>query len=98
MLSNFVLTEWLVFRGAQTDKSLLFRFASYLLINCTSLLITGPLLLLLVSALGIDALLANVLSLLLLVLGRFAIADSYIWGNKSLGPRRLALSRTQSAH
>jgi putative flippase GtrA len=83
MLSNFALTEWLVFRGAQTDKSLLFRFAGYLLLTCTSLLITGPLLLLLVSTLGIDVVLANVLSLLVLVLGRFTIADSYIWGGAS---------------
>jgi len=92
ILSNFALTEWLVFRGVQTNKSLRFRFASYLVINNTSLLITGPLLLLLVSALGMDLLLANVLSLLLLVLARFAIADSYIWGSKSLGPTRLAFT------
>ena len=92
ILSNFALTEWLVFRGVQTNKSLRFRFASYLVINNTSLLITGPLLLLLVSALGMDLLLANVLSLLLLVLARFVIADSYIWGGKSLGRRRRALT------
>ena len=79
ILSNFALTEWLVFRGAQTDKSLQFRLVSYLLISNTFLLLSGPLLLLLVSALRMDVLLANVLSLVLLVLGRFAIADSYIW-------------------
>jgi hypothetical protein len=39
ILSNFALAEWLVFRGAHTDKSLRFRFASYLLISDTSLLI-----------------------------------------------------------
>ena len=92
ILSNFALAEWLVFRGAHSHKSLRFRFASYLLISDTSLLITGPLLLLLVSAIGIDLLLANVLSLALLVLARFAIADSYIWGGKSPGPKRLAVS------
>jgi dolichol-phosphate mannosyltransferase len=91
ILSNFALTEWLVFRGAQPDKSLPFRFASYLLINNASLLMSGPLLLVLVSALGTDVLVANVLSLVLLVFGRFAIVDSYIWSSKSLDPRRLAL-------
>jgi dolichol-phosphate mannosyltransferase len=85
ILSNFAMTEWLVFRGAQTEKSLLFRFASYVVINNTSLLISGPLLFLLVSA-GMDVLVANVLSLVLLFLGRFAIADSCIWGSKSLSP------------
>jgi dolichol-phosphate mannosyltransferase len=91
ILANFALTEWLVFRGAQSGKSLRFRFASYLLFNNASLLISGPLLLLLVSALGMDVLLANALTLALLVLARFAVADSYIWGGKSLAPRRLAL-------
>jgi putative flippase GtrA len=86
VLSNFALTEWLVFRGAQTERSLLFRFASYAVVSNTSLLISVPLLLLLVSALGMDLLLANALSLVLLCLGRFAIADSYIWGNRSLSP------------
>jgi dolichol-phosphate mannosyltransferase len=82
VLSNFALTEWLVFRRAQPDNSLPSRFASYLLINTASLLVGGPLLLLLVSALGVDVLIANVLSLALLMLVRFAIADSYIWGRK----------------
>jgi dolichol-phosphate mannosyltransferase len=86
LLSNFALTEWLVFRGALTDKSLLCRFGLYLLISDTSLLISGPLLLLLVSALGMNVYLANVLSLVLLVLVRFAIADSCIWGGKALDP------------
>ena len=99
ILSNFALTERLVFRGAKTDTSLPFRFASYLLINNTSLLISGPVLLLFVSALGMDVLLANVLSLVLLVLARFAIADSYIWGRRSLGPSRLAVTQANgSAH
>jgi len=35
------------------------------------------------------------LSLGLLVLGRFAIADSYIWGSKSLLLERLDLSRAE---
>jgi len=90
ILANFALTECFVFRGARTDKPLVFRFASYLLISDASLLISGPLLLLLVSALGIYLLLANVLSLALLFLARFAIADSYIWSGESLGSRRLA--------
>jgi len=90
ILANFALTERLVFRGARTDKPLVFRFASYLLISNAWPLISGPLLLLLVSALGMDLLLANVLSLALLFLARFAIADSYIWSGESLGSRRLA--------
>jgi putative flippase GtrA len=96
ILINFALTEWLAFRGARTDKPLLFRFASYLLISNASLLIGGPWLLLLVSALGMDLLLANVLSLALLFLARFAIADSYIWSGESLCPTRLAFSEAKA--
>jgi dolichol-phosphate mannosyltransferase len=97
ILSNFALTEWLVFRGTGTHaaRSLRFRFASYLLINDTSLLISGPLLLLLVSAVGMDVLLANALSVVLLLVGRFAIADGYIWGSRSLRPRRLVLAQEE---
>ena len=96
ILANFALTERLVFRGARTDKPLVFRFASYLLISDASLLISGPLLLLLVSALGIYLLLANVLSLALLFLARFSIAVSYIWSGVSLDPRRLAFSEAKA--
>jgi putative flippase GtrA len=97
ILCNFALAEWLVFRGARPHNSLLCRFAGYLLVSDASLLISGPLLLLLVSALGIDVLLANVLSLVALALGRFAIADSCIWGGDrpsarlSYTPRRMRI-------
>ena len=96
ILANFALTECFVFRGARTDKPLVFRFASYLLISNASLLIGGPWLLLLVSALGMDLLLANVLSLALLFLARFSIAVSYIWSGVSLDPRRLAFSEAKA--
>jgi dolichol-phosphate mannosyltransferase len=96
ILANFALTECFVFRGARTDKPLVFRFASYLLISNASLLISGPLLLLLVSALAMDLLLANVLSLALLFLARFSIAVSYIWSGVSLDPRRLAFSEAKA--
>ena len=96
ILANFALTECFVFRGARTDKPLVFRFASYLLRSNASLLISGPLLLLLVSALAMDLLLANVLSLALLFLARFSIAGSYIWSGESLDPRRLAFSEAKA--
>src|SRR5262249_45361269 len=79
-------------RATRRRQQLPFRFASYLLINDTALLLSGPLLFVLVSALGMDVLLANLLLLVLLVLGRFAIADSYIWGSKSVRRMRLAVS------
>lgn len=91
IVSNYALTEWLVFRGVKASKSLRVRLGSYLLINNVSLVVSGPLLVLLVSV-GVGLLMANVLSLLLLVTVRFAVADSYIWGPKSLRLRRLETS------
>jgi hypothetical protein len=40
----------------------------------------------------VNLLIANLLSLVLLVLARFVIADSYVWGGRSLGRRRPALT------
>ncbi len=62
MLSNFALSEWLVFRGRKSHKSVTVRLAGYLLISNASLLISGPLLLTFVSALGMDVLVANLLA------------------------------------
>jgi dolichol-phosphate mannosyltransferase len=84
ILSNYALTECLVFRGVTTSKSLRFRLVSYVLMNNVSLLISAPLLIVLVSALGLGVVVSNVLSLLVLAALRFAIADSYVWGSKSL--------------
>jgi glycosyltransferase involved in cell wall biosynthesis len=80
--SNYVLAEWLVFRDVTPSRSRVFRFGSYALINNASLLVGGPLLVLLVSELGIGVLAANLFTLLLLGVLRFGIADSYVWGRQ----------------
>jgi dolichol-phosphate mannosyltransferase len=82
---NYVLAERLVFGDVTPRRSGVFRFGSYALINNASLLVSGPLLVLLVSALGIGLAAANVFTLLFLGLLRFGIADSYVWGRQQHG-------------
>jgi dolichol-phosphate mannosyltransferase len=88
ILSNFALAEWVVFQGAHPVRSLRFRLSSYVLFNNCSLALTGPILVFLVSVVGMGLLAANVLSLLVLVGVRFAVADAYVWGSASLRPAR----------
>src|SRR5919201_2332127 len=81
IFSNYTLSELFVFRLVQPVRSLRVRLAGYVLFNNCSLALTGPLLVLLVSVIGIQLALANVLSLLALTLVRFAVADAYLWGS-----------------
>jgi dolichol-phosphate mannosyltransferase len=80
--TNYVLAERLVFRDVTPRRSGVFRFGSYALINNASLLVSGPLLVLLVSELGVGVLAANVFTLLLLGVLRFGVADSFVWGRQ----------------
>jgi dolichol-phosphate mannosyltransferase len=89
---NYALAERYVFRGVKTSRSPSLRLASYVLINNVSLLISGPVLWLLVSGFGMALVFANVLSLVALAVLRFAIADAYVWGSRSIRLPRLALA------
>lgn len=92
ILVNYALAERYVFRGVKPSRSSSSRLASYVLINNVSLLISAPVLCLLVSGLGVALVVANVLSLVALAVLRFAIADAYVWGSRSLRRPRLGLA------
>jgi glycosyltransferase involved in cell wall biosynthesis len=79
-LWNFGLTEGLVFRGTESRFSLRRRALLFFLMNNVALALRGPLLFLLTSVFGIYYLVSNVVSLSVLMLLRFALADSVIWG------------------
>jgi dolichol-phosphate mannosyltransferase len=85
IVSNYVLSDLFVFQGVEPVRSPRARFVSYVVFNNCSLLLVGPLLVLLVSVVGMGLAVANVLSLSVLVLVRFAVADAYVWGS---APRR----------
>lgn len=77
---NFVLTEKFVFRGRKPGTRL-GRAVRFFLLNHLALLPRLPLLALLVGVFEANLLLANVLTLALLFLVRFVVADSAIYAN-----------------
>jgi dolichol-phosphate mannosyltransferase len=78
-LWNFCLTEAWVFAGRDHKLSGGRRAAMFFAMNNAALALRVPLLVLLASGLGINLLLANVLSLVALTLVRFGVADVWIW-------------------
>src|SRR6478752_651093 len=75
---NLLWTEVFVFPGAKPGTALS-RGIKFFLLNNIALLVRIPLLALLVDGLNVKLLLANVVSLLLLFLVRFVIADAAIY-------------------
>jgi len=79
---NFLWTEIFVFAGAKPG-SLLSRGVKFFLLNNVALLLRIPLLALLVDGLGVNLLVANIFTLIMLFLFRFVIADSAIYARPS---------------
>src|SRR5690606_34918151 len=79
-LWNFAWTESWVFRGrAQSPLNFWQRMVGFFAMNNALLILRGPILALLVAQLGMNYLLANLVSLGALTVMRFAIADRLIW-------------------
>ena len=56
------------------------RFASFAAINNAALVLVGPLMWLLVGLVGLQYLVANVVSIGVLMFARFLVSDKLIWG------------------
>jgi dolichol-phosphate mannosyltransferase len=82
-LWNFYLSEAWVFRRSTLEGHQLARCGMFLLMNSVALLARGPIVYCLTSIVGVNYLISNVLSMLALLLLRFAIADSLIWKSPS---------------
>ena len=78
-LWNFCFTELWVFSGRDHRRSRGTRMAMFFLMNNVALALRGPLLVLLTSGLGIHYVVSNVVSLLVLTLVRYGLADGWIW-------------------
>ena len=76
---NFVLSERWVFQG-RGDGGRVRRFLSFTVVNSLAFGLSGPLLWVLVSGLGLHYLLANLLSIGGMMILRFLVADKLIWG------------------
>lgn len=76
---NFILSDAWVFRDRVARSSVLARFIQSAVMNNALLLARGPLLVLLTDGFGVHYLASNLVTLLLLVLFRFAVSDRWIW-------------------
>jgi dolichol-phosphate mannosyltransferase len=78
-LWNFFLSEFWVFTKTTDDGQRINRGAMFLLMNNAALLARGPIVFGLTSFLGVNYLISNVVSMVALLLLRYAVADSLIW-------------------
>src|SRR5215213_6777737 len=78
-LWNFGLTESWVFGKRDTNRPFATRLVSFLLMNNAMLLLRGPILTLLVSQWGVHYILANLVSLFVMTVLRYLLADKWIW-------------------
>jgi dolichol-phosphate mannosyltransferase len=76
---NFALSERWVFQGRR-DGGRLRRFVSFTVVNSLAFGLSGPLLWVLVSGIGLHYLVGNLLSIGGLMVVRFLVADKLIWG------------------
>jgi putative flippase GtrA len=81
-LWNFGLSERWVFAGEGAGHGRLRRAGLFLAMNNVALALRGPLLFVLTSALGINYLISNVISLGALFVLRYATADRWIWATR----------------
>jgi len=77
---NFLLVDHWAFRGQAPRRRASHRLLMFFVVNNAALLLRGPIIVGLSHGLGMSLLLANLVSLVVLVMVRFALADSLIWG------------------
>jgi dolichol-phosphate mannosyltransferase len=82
-LWNYVLTEQWVFRRGRHRRRASHRMAMFFLINNAALVLRIPLLYVLTSVAGIHYLMSNILTIVLLLVIRFTLADTWIWAKGS---------------
>jgi glycosyltransferase involved in cell wall biosynthesis len=83
---NFVLSELWVFARRRPERPLPLRVASFFVLNNLLLVARGPVLIVLVSVLGMGGVAANAVTLLALALSRFGFATSWIWSGPEAAP------------
>lgn len=78
-LWNFFFSEHVVFSAVHRREGEIGRAAMFLIMNNLALIARGPIVYCLTSIVGINYLVSNVLSMVALLLVRYAVADSFIW-------------------
>ncbi len=89
-LWNFALTEFWIYRSQSQGSGLLRRFGLFFVMNVLALSLRAPMIYVMTSLLGIYYVISNLVSLALLTVIRFELADNLIWS-----PAPAAASKTQ---
>ena len=76
---NFIFSDQWVFSGASSRGGTWKRFGMFWLMNNVALLARWPLLFFLTSIVGINYLVSNILTLVVVMLGRYAFSYAVIW-------------------
>jgi glycosyltransferase involved in cell wall biosynthesis len=85
-LWNFGFSEAWVFGHRHSAQGRLRRLAMFLVMNNAAFGLRGPMIIALTSILGIHYLASNLISLIALMVLRYAVADRFIWGSPKLAP------------
>lgn len=80
-LWNFALTDLWVFRGRRHGRSRLARAGMYFAMNNAALIPRSPIMYFLTETLSIHYMVSNLVSLVALMILRYALADTWIWKN-----------------
>ena len=83
---NLMLTERWVFGGRDHRRSVASRALWFFALNNAALLLRAPLLVVLTEGAGIGYLASNLITLLVLAVAGFALADTWIWAPSSRAP------------
>lgn len=93
-LWNFLLTEYWVFGDRRDRRTFWRRFIGFFLINNALLAIRGPMISWMVQGLGINYIVANLVSIVTGTLARYLIADKLLWTKGKLSKPGVAFKRT----
>lgn len=83
-LWNFLLSEHVVFSSIHRREGELGRAAMFLIMNNVALLARGPIVYCMTSILGVNYLASNVVSMIVLLVVRYALADTIIWKRRTV--------------
>jgi putative flippase GtrA len=79
---NFLLSERWVFDVSNARFAAVNRYLQFSALNNTALLVRGPVVVALTSGLGLHYLVSNLVSLILLMVARYVLADRFIWSKQ----------------
>jgi dolichol-phosphate mannosyltransferase len=84
-LWNYLFSEIWVFRGRSNRHGRPQRFAAYWLLNMAALFARYPIIWMLTAVFGVHYLVSNLVSLVILMLVRYAVSDFVIWRPERAG-------------